>query len=92
MAKECFTKAISMGNLAAMHSMAFLQSTGFGGSPKDEAAALELEERAALAGYIPANMAMGYSYLHGLGGVPKDCERALIFYKVEVAHPAQSAV
>ena len=67
--------------MASMHAKAFLLSTGFGGGAKDEKAAIQLDEYAALAGFIPSNLAMGYRYLYGRG-VPKDCERALIFYKV----------
>jgi len=80
-AMKYFDKAITLGYLPSMHTKAFLLATGFGGRPKDEKEAIKLEEHAALAGFFQSSMVMGYRYLHGKG-VPKDCERALIFYKV----------
>lgn len=66
--------------------MAFLLSTGFGGQPKDAERAMELEEKAALSGFIPSNMALGYHY------IDTDCERALLFYKVRHLNPIHSLI
>jgi TPR repeat protein len=76
-----FTQALEQGSAEAAHALSFLHATGMTGLSVDEESALHLEERAALGGSMHASMALGYRYLHGYG-VPQDCERALLFYRV----------
>ncbi|ORY30204.1 hypothetical protein BCR39DRAFT_529970 [Naematelia encephala] len=65
---------------AAQFFVGFFHATGLGGADQDQGKALLHYTFAALQGYRPAEMALGYRHWAGIG-VQEDCLTALDFYQ-----------
>eukprot|EP00920_Eleutheroschizon_duboscqi_P017318 GHVT01041432.1.p1 GENE.GHVT01041432.1~~GHVT01041432.1.p1 ORF type:complete len:745 (+),score=178.43 GHVT01041432.1:969-3203(+) len=86
-----FSSSAGLGFGPALHLMSFAAASGVGvGQEADEGVAGRLEVLAASTGHIPAMLGAGFRYLYG-EGLPKDCERALLYYKAVAEATLQSA-
>jgi len=67
--------AADAGSSEGAHRLAIVYAQGLAGTPRNEARALELFDRAAVAGHTRAQINLGILYLRGLG-VPRDVVNA----------------
>ena len=75
--------AAQLGHPAALHKLATAYFTGLYGAysvPIDIGRSLILDQMAALKGYVPAHMSLGYKHSKGIG-VKLSCEKALLHYE-----------
>jgi TPR repeat protein len=68
-------RAADAGSIEGAHRLAIVYAQGLAGTPRDEARALDLFQRAAAAGHTRAQINLGILYLRGLG-VPRDIVNA----------------
>ncbi|KAK9462342.1 uncharacterized protein V1516DRAFT_662379 [Lipomyces oligophaga] len=69
------------GNSTAQNILGFMYATGlFGQFPRDQAKALMYHTFAAYGGNTRSEMTLAYRYHMGIG-TPRNCEKALFFYK-----------
>ena len=76
-------QAAELGHPAALHKLASAYFTGIYGAysvPIDIGRSLVLDQMAAIQGYFPAHLSLGYKHLKGIG-VKQSCERALLHYE-----------
>jgi TPR repeat protein len=68
-------RAADAGSIEGAHRLAIVYAQGLAGTPRDEARALDLFQKAAAAGHTRAQINLGILYLRGLG-VPRDIVNA----------------
>jgi TPR repeat protein len=68
-------RAADAGSSEGAHRLALVYAQGLAGTPRDEARALQLFEKAATAGHTRAQINLGILYMRGLG-VPRDLVNA----------------
>jgi TPR repeat protein len=68
-------RAADAGSSEGAHRLAIIYAQGLAGTPRDEARALDLFQKAAAAGHTRAQINLGILYLRGLG-VPRDVVNA----------------
>jgi len=68
-------RAADAGSKEGAHRLALVYAQGLAGTPRDEARALQLFEKAAAAGHTRAQINLGILYMRGLG-VPRDLVNA----------------
>ena len=64
-------RAADAGSIEGSHRLALVYAQGLAGTPRNEARAVELFEKAASAGHVRAEINLGILYMRGLG-VPRD--------------------
>lgn len=68
-------RAADAGSAEGAHRLALVYAQGLAGTPRDEARALQLFEKAAAAGHVRAQINLGILYMRGQG-VPRDLMNA----------------
>jgi TPR repeat protein len=68
-------RAADAGSIEGSHRLALVYAQGLAGTPRNEARAVELFEKAANAGHVRSQINLGILYMRGLG-VPRDLVNA----------------
>lgn len=74
-ALQAFQRAVNAGSAEGAHRLALVFAEGLGGTPRDDAKALALFEKAAAAGHHRAQLNLGTLYFRGQG-TPRDLVQA----------------